>query len=228
MEAVIMPLTFERAGAGPATVEIEALVIAGWTGRDEAALRHHIEELAAIGVPRPSSVPVFYRVAASNLSQTQRLEVLGPDTSGEAEPVIVSLADGLWLGVGSDHTDRKAETMGIALSKQLCGKVVGRELWRLDEIEAHWDALMLRAWATIGGERRLYQEGPLANMRTPSDLMARYGASPLLAGMTMFCGTLGAIGGIRPASRFEMALEDPVLGRTIRHAYEVSCLPVVS
>jgi Protein of unknown function (DUF2848) len=228
MEAVIMPLTFERAGAGPATVEIEALVIAGWTGRDEAALRHHIEELAAIGVPRPSSVPVFYRVAASNLSQTQRLEVLGPDTSGEAEPVIVSLADGLWLGVGSDHTDRKAETMGIALSKQLCGKVVGRELWRLDEIEAHWDALMLRAWATIGGECRLYQEGPLANMRTPSDLMARYGASPLPAGTTMFCGTLGAIGGIRPASRFEMALEDPVLGRTIRHAYEVSCLPVVS
>jgi Protein of unknown function (DUF2848) len=228
MEALIMPLTFERAGAAPATVEIEALVIAGWTGRDEAALRHHIEELAAIGVPRPSSVPVFYRVAASNVSQTQRLEVLGPDTSGEAEPVIVSLADGLWLGVGSDHTDRKAETMGIALSKQLCGKVVGRELWRLDEVEAHWDALMLRAWATIGGERRLYQEGPLANMRTPADLMARYGVSPLPAGTTMFCGTLGAIGGIRPASRFEMALEDPVLGRTIRHAYEVSCLPVVS
>ena len=107
------------------TVKPETLIVAGWTGRDEAALRHHIEELAAIGVPRPSSVPVFYRNAVNNVMQTERLEVLGPDTSGEVEPVIVALADGLWIGLGSDHTDRKAETMGIALSKQLCGKVMG-------------------------------------------------------------------------------------------------------
>src|SRR5882762_5806286 len=120
------------------TVTPEALIVAGWTGRDEAALCHHIEELAAIGVPRPSSVPVFYRNAATNVVQTDRLEVLGPDTSGEVEPVIVALADGLWIGLGSDHTDRKAETMGIALSKQLCGKVMGGELWWLDEIAGHW------------------------------------------------------------------------------------------
>ena len=30
------------------TLEPAALIVAGWTGRDEAALRHHIEELAAI------------------------------------------------------------------------------------------------------------------------------------------------------------------------------------
>src|SRR3954470_9423144 len=96
-------------------VEPRSLIIAGWTGRDEAALNHHIEELAAIGVPRPSSVPVFYRNGVSNIVQVSRLEVLGPDTSGEVEPVIVALTDGLWIGLGSDHTDRKAETMGIAL-----------------------------------------------------------------------------------------------------------------
>ena len=76
-------------------------------------------------------MPVFYRNAVSNIMQTSRLEVLGPDTSGEVEPVVVALADGLWIGLGSDHTDRKAETMGIALSKQLCGKVMGATLWRL-------------------------------------------------------------------------------------------------
>ena len=85
-------------------------------------------------MPRPSSVPVFYRNAVSNIVQTDRLEVLGPDTSGEVEPVVVALDDGLWIGLGSDHTDRKAETMGIALSKQLCGKVMGAALWRFDEI----------------------------------------------------------------------------------------------
>src|ERR1700748_156730 len=93
-------------------VEGATLVVAGWTGRDEAALQHHIEELAAIGVPRPSSVPVFYRISTANLTQAAHLEVLGPDTSGEAEPVVVAMQDGLWLGVGSDHTDRKAETIG--------------------------------------------------------------------------------------------------------------------
>ena len=38
----------------------------------------------------------------------------------------------------------------------------------------------------------------------------------------------GAIGGNRPGTRFEMELEDPVLGRTLRHAYDIKVLPVVS
>src|SRR5258707_15807844 len=89
------------------------LIVAGWTGRDEAALRHHIEELAAIGVPRPSSAPVFYRNAVSNIVQADRLEILGPDTSGEVEPGVVVRDDGLWIGLGSDPTHPKAQTMGI-------------------------------------------------------------------------------------------------------------------
>jgi len=214
--------TIERVSIEPA-----ALIVAGWTGRDEAALRHHIEELAAIGVPRPSSVPVFYRNAVGNLTQTHRLEVLGPDTSGEVEPVIVALADGLWLGLGSDHTDRKAETMGIALSKQLCGKVIGRNLWRFADVAAHWDRLVIRSFATIGGERVLYQEGPLAAMRHPDDLIARYGTA-LAPNAIMFCGTLGAKGGIRPAARFAMELEDPVLKRQMAHAYDIIDLPVIT
>jgi hypothetical protein len=209
------------------TVKPHTLIVAGWTGRDEAALRHHIEELAEIGVPRPSSVPVFYRNAVNNVMQTGRLEVLGPDTSGEVEPVVVVLDDGMWVGLGSDHTDRKAETMGIALSKQLCGKVVGSELWRFDEIAVHWDRIVIRAFATIAGERMLYQQGPLAAMRRPEDLIARYGKA-LAPNTIMFCGTLGTKGGIRPASRFEMELDDPVLKRRMTHPYDVIDLPVIT
>jgi hypothetical protein len=170
---------------------------------------------------------VFYRNAVSNIVQTSRLEVLGPDTSGEVEPVVVALNDGLWIGLGSDHTDRKAEIMGIALSKQLCGKVMGPALWRLDDIEAHWDQIVIRSFATIGGKRELYQEGPLAAMRHPDDLIARYGKS-LTPPTVMFCGTLGAKGGIRPGSRFEMELDDPVLKRSMAHAYDVISLPVIT
>jgi hypothetical protein len=227
----MLMLSFERAIDGEADrveTAIHTLVVAGWTGRDEAALRHHIEELAAIGVPRPSSVPVFYRISVSNLTQADSIEVLGNDTSGEAEPVLVSLPDGLWVGLGSDHTDRRAETSGIALSKQLCAKVIGRMLWRLDEIAERWDRLMLRSFATIEGKRVLYQEGALAGIRTPADLLARWQGGELAPGTLMFCGTLGAIEGIRPASRFEMELEDPLRGRSMRHGYDVHALPVVT
>ncbi len=211
------------------TAAIHTLVIAGWTGRDEAAVKHHIEELAAIGVPPPSSVPVFYRVAAANLTTAPRLQVLGPDSSGEAEPVLVSLPEGLFLGLGSDHTDRKAEAAGIALSKQLCGKPVARDLWRFEELEGHWDALELTSTITEGGAEVTYQRGTLSAMRHPRDLLTRRPDGPgLPPGTAMFCGTLGAIGGIRPAPRFAMRLHDPVLNRTIEHAYEIEILPVVS
>ena len=61
-------LTLERiskAGRDRIAVAIEHLIIAGWAGRDAAAIEHHIEELAALGIPRPSTTPVYYRVAAA-------------------------------------------------------------------------------------------------------------------------------------------------------------------
>jgi hypothetical protein len=161
------------------------------------------------------------------VSQTDRLEVLGPHTSGEVEYVLIAMKDGIWVTVGSDQTDRKAEAHGVALSKQLAGKVLGRTLWRLDELLGRWDSLVLRAHATIGGERVLYQEGNLALMRTPDDLMQRYGA-PLRPGTVMMSGTLNAIGGIRPGSQFDMRLEDPATGHAIAHAYDIVELPVVA
>ena len=105
---------------------INSLVIAGWTGRNVAALEAHIKELEAIGVKRPKTVPIFYRVACSLLTTATFIEVMADKSSGEVEFVLFALDDGLWLGVGSDHTDRKAETVGVTLSKQLCAKPVGR------------------------------------------------------------------------------------------------------
>jgi hypothetical protein len=225
-------LNFERFSGGArasASFTPVNLVVAGWTGTDEKGLLHHIEELAAIGVPRPSSVPVFYRNAVSNVMQVDRLQVLGPDTSGEVEPVVLAMDDGLWLTVGSDHTDRKAEAMGIALSKQLCAKVLATSAWRLDDVAARWESLVVRSHATIDGKRVLYQEGSLKSLRHPADLIARYGGGDVLpAGTVMMGGTMSAIGGIRPASRFEMELEDPATGTRIAHAYDIEVLPVVT
>jgi hypothetical protein len=147
-------------------------------------------------------------------------------SSGEVEFVLYALDDGLWLGIGSDHTDRKAETIGVTLSKQMCAKPVGPALWRYDEVKPHWDKLVLRSYVSEGGARRLYQEGPVTNMRAPEELIRLYTGSDRLApGTAMFCGTFAVHGGICYGGRFDMELEDPVLGRKITHGYRIVSLP---
>lgn len=201
-------------------MELRGLVIAGWTGRDEAALKKHIAELAEIGVKPPKTTPIFYRVAASLMSFASEIQVSGADTSGEVEFVLLAKPDGLWVTVGSDHTDRKAETIGVSLSKQLCEKPIARDAWKYDDVKPHWEQLVLRSWA----DGKLYQEGPVTAMRTPEDLLSRYGQLP--AGWAMFCGTLAAKGGIRPADVFRIELDDPVLKRQLTHEYRIHVLPV--
>ncbi|MDX1607313.1 MAG: DUF2848 family protein, partial [Candidatus Competibacterales bacterium] len=97
-------------------------LVAGWTGRDRAAVERHIEELAALGVPPPSTVPLYYRIAAGLFTTDGRIQVVGDHSSGEAEPVLLDDGDRLWLGLGSDHTDRDLETHSVALAKQVCAK----------------------------------------------------------------------------------------------------------
>src|SRR5262249_53106358 len=206
--------------------DIERLVIAGWTGRNVEALEKHIRELEALGVKRPKSTPVFYRVAADLLTNAGAIEVLGEHSSGEVEFVLLSLADGLWVAVGSDHTDRKAEAIGVSLSKQMCAKPISAKAWRCDDVLPHWERLILRSYAKRNGTRGLYQEGSVAAMRTPGDLIRRYsGGGSLPGGTAMFCGTLAVHGEIRPAERFEIELEDPVLGRKLTHGYDIKTLP---
>jgi hypothetical protein len=207
--------------------EIQNLVIAGWTGRNIAALEAHIAELEALGVRRPKSVPIFYRVASSLLTHDDAIEVPGDSSSGEVEFVLYALADGLWIGVGSDHTDRKVETIGVTISKQMCAKPVGAQVWRYDEVIAHWDRLMLRSFVHVGNERRLYQEGPVTTMRSPEELTNLYtdGNKSLVTGTAMFCGTLAVHGGVGWADAFEMELEDQVHKRKLSHKYRIVALP---
>jgi hypothetical protein len=208
--------------------DIKHLVIAGWTGRDQAALEAHIRELEALGIARPKSTPIFYRVAASLLTIAEGIEVIGGDSSGEVECIVYALDGGLWLGLGSDHTDRKAEAIGVTLSKQLCAKPVSPTLWRFSDVAPHWARLTLRSFVTRGGKRRLYQEGPVTTMRPPEELIRlNTGGRELLpAGTAMFCGTLAVHGAIEGGELFEMELEDPVTGRKLTHAYRVEQLPI--
>ena len=209
----------------PVKVPIARTIIAGWTGRDKEAQRKHIKELEELGIKGPVSTPVFYRVAARRLTTACAIEVSGGASSGEVEFVLLRHGGKLWIGVGSDHTDREAETHGITLSKQMCDKPVAPEFWDMEDVAGHWDQLILRSAIYEGADRAIYQEGPVTTMLSPDDLLGRWNA-PFDDGSLMFCGTLAARGGIRPARRFEFELEDPVLGRRISHGYDCVSLPV--
>jgi hypothetical protein len=212
----------------PLTLPIDQAVIAGWTGRDPVARDKHISELEAIGIARPATTPIYYRVAARRLTTADSIEVCGGDSSGEVEFVLIGWQGRIFVGAGSDHTDRKVETYSVTVSKQMCDKVIAPVLWEIEEVAGHWDRLILRSHAWIDGVRLLYQEGTLDTMLSVKDLIARgFGGKGLPDGCAMFGGTFAAKGGIRPASRFEFELEDPVLKRSIQHGYDVIALPVL-
>jgi Protein of unknown function (DUF2848) len=226
----VYDLTFnvlDRGMLTPLTMSIDQAVIAGWTGRDPVARDKHIAELEALGIARPATTPIYYRCSARRLTTADIIEVCGADSSGEVEFVLIGWQGRIFVGLGSDHTDRKVESYSVTVSKQMCDKPMSPVLWELEEVIGHWDQMVLRSWAWFDGQRTLYQEGTLDAMLPVKQLIDRgFGRSGLPDGCAMFGGTFAAKGGIRPSVRFEYELEDPVLQRKISHAYDVIVLPM--
>ena len=168
-------LTFnveDKGALTPLTLAIDKAVIAGWTGRDPVARDKHIAELEAIGIARPATTPIYYRCSARRITLADRIEVSGGDSSGEVEFVLIGWQGRIFVGCGSDHTDRKVEAYSVTVSKQMCDKPVASVLWELEDVIAHWDRMILRSWAMIDGARVLYQEGTLDAMLPVKDLIA--------------------------------------------------------
>ena len=218
-----------KTGTAVRQVTVQKAIIAGWTARDVAAMEKHMKELEEIGVARPATTPIYYRVGAARITTADAIQAAGGESSGEIEFVMAKFDGKLWIGAGSDHTDRKVETYNITVSKQMCDKPVAPALWPWEEVAGHWDELIIRSHAVIGGKRELYQEGKVAAMRPPLELIEGYnrGQGTFDDGAVMFGGTLAAKGGIRPAERFEFELIDEKLGRRIAHGYNIEILPVL-
>ena len=173
------------------------LVVAGYTGRDAAAVQHHIDELAAIGVPPPESVPMLYRLDRSLVTSDGSHAVPSAETSGEVEPVFVRSGGRWYLGVGSDHTDRGLERDSVERSKAVCVKPIGRYVVRLPDdvvaggFDAEWDAA--RMVSTVDGVA--YQDAQVSSLRPPSDLLPRILATIGDEDLVVFAGTAPLLGG---------------------------------
>jgi hypothetical protein len=203
------------------------IVNAGYTGKNQAEVRKHIDELKALGVPAPDSVPTYYAKACGLLTYADSLEVADTDNSGEAEYVILVGKDEMFIAAGSDHTDRNLEvTSVISKAKQMCPNVISRSVWRLSDLEDHWDDLVIKAWIN-GDPNEVYQEAKLSAMLNPQEILER--VRPLvdgdLTGTIIYSGTVATIGEIRFSNKFEMTLEDSVRGKTLYCGYSIQPFP---
>ena len=204
------------------------MVNAGYVGKNQEEVRRHIDELAAKGIPGPTSIPVLYPVVSNMLSLEPAIEVYGNETSGEVEYVLCVVSeDEVYVGLGSDHTDRHLEETDIPRAKQICPNIMGRTVWPLAEVENHWDDLLIKANVLNNGKDTIYQEGRLGLLLNPAELMAfvKSKIPGSLENSIIFSGTLGTLTGeFIFGQKFSAELIDEKLNRRIDIFYDVKPL----
>lgn len=197
----------------------------GSATREPAVAAEHQHEVARAGIQIAYHVPAprIYPIDTFAITTGHRIGVQGPRTSGEVEIVLV-MADRLYVGVGSDHTERDLERTSIVWSKQACPNVLAPTLWVFDEIADHWDDCVIRS--SVDGHP--YQDVSVSAFLSPHDVLRILRERvPTLPGrdFVVFCGTIVALRKeLGFGENWEFEMHDPVLGRHIRHAYKVEQL----
>lgn len=206
--------------------EVKRLFNAGWAGRNQAAVQHHIDELAAVGVPAPKHVPTLFALGNFLLTTSDSIQVHGEATSGEVEYVLLWHKGEILVGVGSDHTDRRLEKHSLPKAKNLCLNVMAADVWPFEEVKDHFDDLRLECTVTREGKESLYQRDALGALLGPDywipDMEKRLGG--LEDGLVFFSGTIGTVEGLVTGEAYSFKMEDPVLNRRIEHSYACEVL----
>jgi len=218
----------KKSGTEPLSFSVRRMVNAGFVGRDREAVRRHIEELKKEGVPVPEEVPTLYPVASYLITTGDVLEVVDESTSGEAEFVLLLEGDKIYVGAGSDHTDRDLEASSIIKAKQICPNVISSVVWPYEEVKQVWDALVLRSWVERGGQRILYQQTKLASIMSAEDIISFVRSKVKdgdLDGTVIYSGTVSALGGkIIYGEGFEVELHNSQTNDSLWCRYKVRLL----
>lgn len=226
MDNVLELRVTRKSGQESLSFRVDWLWNGGWAGRDQADVQKHVDELAAHGIAGPTTVPIYFPLSNNLITTADSIQVVGPESSGEIEYVLLFTDRGTFVGVASDHTDRAFERYGIQASKQMYPDVIAPEVWPLEEVHDHWDQLELRCWVVVNGERRIYQDVTLAELLSADQWLEIIQREQLgRPGTAFLSGAPPTVGGLVFNARHEIELNDPVLGRALRHAYDVVELP---
>lgn len=202
------------------TLEDAVAIVAGYTGRDAGAVQEHIDELAAIGIAPPPTVPMFYPVDIAAVTADSTITVRGERTSGEVEPLYIRCDGRYFLGISSDHTDREVEADDIADSKKACPKPVGRTVVEIADIDA-LDLDSARAISYV--DEQVYQDGELSSLRRPGEVVRLFLENTDVGDRDFVC-----LGGTVPVKNGSFVYGDKwrirldlASGQTLEHEYSV-------
>lgn len=224
MKTTSLPLTIEGTEV---FVNVDTVYCIGYAGRSLEKTMEHIIELEKIGIPRPEEVPTLYPVRRNSLNQSGEIQVLGNESSGEAEIVLVfgDTEDEVYITVGSDHTDRSLETVDINKSKQICDKPIAKSAWKLSDVINQWDDLILTAQVQVNGEWLDYQRAKINEiipLEEIKEFLIKKGV--VMKNSIVFSGTVPLLNGFKYGSAFKMSFIDEARENEIHAEYVINRL----
>lgn len=198
----------------------------GWAGRNQDEVRKHALELEVHGIRGPKAIPEHFIVAPFVNTQQDEIVCIGDKTCGEIEFFFFVQEGEIYMGLGSDHTDRSLEAVDMIKSKGICQKPMSTQVWRYRDVKDHWDTLHLKAWQSVGGQEEVYQDGVLGELLSLETLLDE--AKKLyqsLDNVMIWSGTISTVNGLVYGSEFRGELRDEELGRSLTIQYTIKEVP---
>jgi hypothetical protein len=217
-------------GESPLSVDLVRCYNLGFTMRDEEKMQRHLEECYKLGVKelicdRP---PLVMPISPWAVLTDSKVAVQRPKTSGEVEIVTLADADGtVYVGVGSDQTDRPLEGIDIPWAKQVAPNVVAPTLWKWDDVKDHWDEVRMSCTVVDKGESVEYQDASVAEFWTPVEMLqgVRDSVVHVPGAIVLFSGTVVTLEEtLRFAEQWTLRMTDPVLNRELSFTYDIEVL----
>ena len=219
-------ITFTLHADGKSTqlpITYDQLFAIGYAGRNiEKTMEHSRELEEQLGVPAPKKIPTIFQMSNMLLTQDPDIHFVGNDTCGEVEYIIITQGDEIYIGIGSDHTDRKLESSSVPKAKQVCPKPIGRDVWKYSDLKDHWDTIQLNSYQTVDGKEVPYQKGTLADILPVEHLLRelreRIGD---VSHSVIFSGTVPVLNGFVYGENFRCEMVDGTLNRTLTLSYDI-------
>lgn len=205
---------------------INRVLIVGYAGRDIKKTMEHIRELELeLQVPPPHKIPTIFECSRENLTQEKNIRFVGRETSGEVEHCIIKHNGEIFIGIGSDHTDRKLESLSVPKAKQVAPKPIGKYVIPYRLLKDHWDDIELASYQTVAGEEILYQMGVMKDILPVEfiikELEERVGD---INNCIIFSGTVPLKDGFKYGTDFRGIIRDKYLECSISVEYHLDII----
>ena len=224
-----MKIKFEVKGkddsfVGKIEFDLKRLLIVGYSGSNVEKIMAHIKELKEhLGVPEPKKIPTIFECSKELLTTERNIKFVGDMTSGEVEFLIIKHANDIYIGIGSDHTDRKLESISVPKAKQICPKPIGEEVWLYKDVKEHWNEIEAESYQNIDRKKVLYQKGKLSEIlpveKIISELENRVGD---IEDSIIFSGTVPLISTFKYGDEFICKIYDKKNNSTLNLNYEIN------